>query len=81
MPSDDGFRFPELLRDAGLSRPVVLMHSVDDGIKSSRRCLERGVRRLIPKGLHKDELLTAVPKVYAGQQCWGGVESSDTEAE
>ncbi len=81
MPRADGFRFLELLRDAGLSLPVVLMHSVDDGMKSIRRCLEMGARGLIPKGNDKDELLEAVRKVYAGQQCWSGLLPCNSEAD
>lgn len=73
MPRADGFQFLHLLRDAGMSLPVVLMHSVDDGVKSIRRCLEMGARGLIRKGHDKDELLDAVRKVYAGQQCWSGL--------
>ncbi len=81
MPRADGFRFLHLLRDAGLSLPVVLMHSVDDGMKSIRRCREMGARGLIPKGHDKDELLEAVRKVYAGQQVWKGLAPGNAEAE
>lgn len=73
MPRADGFRFLQLLRDAGMSLPVVLMHSVADGMKSVRRCLEMGVRGLIAKGHDKAELLEAVRKVYSGQQVWNGL--------
>lgn len=81
MPRADGFRFLELLRDAGLSLPVVLLHSIDDGMKSIRRCVDLGARGLIPKGHDKVELLEAVRKVYAGQQCWSGLGACNSAAD
>ena len=73
MPRADGFRFLQLLRDAGVTLPLVLMHSVDDGMRSVRRCLEMGAKGLVVKGRDKEELLNAVRKVHAGQQLWEGI--------
>jgi len=71
MPRADGFRFLELVRQAGWKLPVVLMHTVDDGAKSFRRCQELGAKGLVLKG-HENQLLDAVRMVHAGQTLWSG---------
>jgi two-component system nitrate/nitrite response regulator NarL len=70
MPGADGIQFLQRLREAGLSLPVVLMHTVDEGVKSLRRCQEMGAKGLVPKGHDRQELLDAVHQVYAGQEFW-----------
>lgn len=72
MPRTDGFQFLELLRQAGLKLPVVVMHSVQDGTNVVRRCEELGAKGLISKGLEKAALVDAVRRVYAGEQLWNG---------
>lgn len=81
MPRADGFQFLQLLRDAGLTLPVVLMHSVDDGMRSLRRSQELGAKGLIPKGHDKEELLDAVRKVHAGRALWNSFALGAAEAE
>lgn len=70
MPRADGFRFLQSLNEAGWKLPVVLMHSIDDGMKSARRCREMGAKGLLLKGRDKEELLNAVRKVHGGGQLW-----------
>lgn len=70
MPTADGFQFLQMLRDAGLKLPVVLMHSVQDGALAVRRCQDLGARGLIRKGEEKDQLLAAVHSIYAGRDLW-----------
>lgn len=71
MPRADGYRFLELLRQAGMTLPVVLMHTVDEGMKSVRRCQELGAQGLVVKGRHEQSLRDAIHKVHAGQSLWG----------
>jgi DNA-binding NarL/FixJ family response regulator len=73
MPRVDGFRLLQMLQDADLKLPVVLMHSLDDGTKSVRRCRELGAKGLVTKGLDDENLLDAIRKVYAGEQVWSHV--------
>ena len=72
MPRADGFQFLQLLREAGMALPVVLMHSVDDGSKSLSLCREMGARGLVSKGQDKEGLLDAVRHVHAGDEVWSG---------
>lgn len=70
MPRADGFRFLELLREAGHKLPVVLMHSVQDGMNNIRRCQALGAKGLLHKGVEQDQLLDAVRSIHAGQELW-----------
>lgn len=72
MPRADGFQFLEKLRDAGLKLPVVLMHSVQDGMHAVRRCRELGAMGLLHKGEDQQRLVGAVRSVHAGQDLWSG---------
>jgi len=67
MPRADGFRFLELVREAGVMVPV-LMHSVHDGYV--RRCRDLGAKGFVLKGQEKDVLLAAVQAVHAGNEFW-----------
>jgi DNA-binding NarL/FixJ family response regulator len=78
MPKADGFQFLKLLQDAGMKLPVVLMHSVDDGTKSVRRCREMGAMGLVPKGQEKEVLLNAVHQVHNGEQLWDRDDQRET---
>ena len=62
----------ELLREAGLELPVVLMHSVQDGMTAVRRCQELGAKGLVSKGQDKECLIAAVHRVRAGDEMWDG---------
>ena len=70
MPRVDGMQFLQMLKDAGLKLPVVLMHSINDGTKSVRQCRDMGARGLLPKGQEKEALVQAVQKVHAGEEVW-----------
>jgi DNA-binding NarL/FixJ family response regulator len=72
MPRADGFQLLEMLRNAGLKLPVVLMHSVQDGTQAIRRCQDLGAKGLIRKGEEKEQLLTAVHSVHSGRDLWDG---------
>ncbi len=76
MPRVDGFQFLEMLRAAGLSLPVVLMHSVQDGSNVIRRCMELGAKGLLPKGQEKEALIAALHRVHGGQQLWNDSSAS-----
>lgn len=70
MPRADGFQFLELLRKEGLKLPVVLMHSVQDGMNAVRRCRELGAKGLINKDQDQNNLVKAVEKIHAGEELW-----------
>lgn len=70
MPGADGFRFLELVHQAGLKLPVVVMHTMNDGTENARRSQALGARGMLSKGLHRDELLNAVRRVHAGETLW-----------
>jgi len=70
MPGSDGFRFLELVRQAGLKLPIVLMHTVNDGSENVRRSRSLGARGLLPKGLGRQEMVDAVRRVHAGEVLW-----------
>lgn len=70
MPGSDGFRFLELVRQAGLKLPVVLMHTVNDGSENVRRSRSLGAVGLLPKGLGRDDLIGAIRQVHAGESLW-----------
>lgn len=72
MPRADGFQFLEMLRNAGLTLPVVLMHSVQDGMNAVRRCQELGAKGLITKDHDQDFLLKALHSINSGEQIWNG---------
>jgi DNA-binding NarL/FixJ family response regulator len=79
MPKADGFDFLQLLHDANLTLPVVLMYSIDDGTRSLRQCRELGAKGLVSKCQDRHELIDAVRQVYAGGDVWsraGHIESS-----
>jgi DNA-binding NarL/FixJ family response regulator len=75
MPGSDGFRFLELVRQAGLKLPVVLMHTVNDGTENVRRSRSLGACGVLPKGLGRQEMVDAVRRVYAGETLWDVRES------
>ena len=70
MPRADGYQFLEMVRNAGLQLPVVLMHSVQDGMNAVRRCHELGAKGLLHKGEDQEKLVQAVRSVHAGQELW-----------
>lgn len=70
MPHANGFDLLQLLQEAGLMLPVVLMYSVDEGMKSLRRCREYGAKGLVSKCHDRDVLINAVREVYAGGDVW-----------
>lgn len=70
MPGSDGFRFLELVRQAGLKLPVVLMHTVNDGTENVRRSRSLGACGLLSKGLGHQELVDAVCRAHAGELLW-----------
>ena len=70
MPHADGYQFLEMVREARLKFPVVLMHSVHDGAAANRRCQELGAKGLLQKGRDDDQLLQAVRSVHAGRDLW-----------
>lgn len=72
MPRADGFQFLQMLRDAGLKMPVVLMHSVDDGMNAVRGCQSLGAKGLIAKDHDGDFLVKAVQRIYDGDELWNG---------
>jgi DNA-binding NarL/FixJ family response regulator len=72
MPRADGFQFLELLKKEGLKLPVVLMHSVQDGMHAVRRCQELGAKGLIGKDHDQGYLLKAVESIHAGNEVWNG---------
>lgn len=74
MPQADGFRFLELVQEAG-AIVSVLMHSVHDGGEYLRRCRNLGARGLILKGQEREVLLTAIRTVHAGKEYWHGPSS------
>lgn len=69
MPRADGFTFLALMRDAGISLPVI-MHSVLDGSEILRRCRQLGARGFVLKGSDRELLLAAVRAAWAGAECW-----------
>lgn len=69
MPGGDGFLFLELVRQAGLTVPVV-MHSMNDGHVYRSRAL--GAAGFVVKG-QDHKLLPAVRAVYAGGEFWDGL--------
>lgn len=71
MPGSDGFRFLELVRQAGLTLPVVLMHTVNDGSENVRRSQSLGANGLLEKGVGREELIRAIGRVHAGEEIWG----------
>ncbi len=75
MPGSDGFRFLELVRQAGMKLPVVLMHSVNDGMENIRRSRSLGASGLLPKGLDRKDMVEAVRRVHAGEILWDVRES------
>lgn len=70
MPGSDGFRFLELVRQAGLQLPAVLMHTVNDGSENVRRSRLLGARGLLLKGLARQGIIEAVCRVHTGQTLW-----------
>lgn len=66
MRGGDGFEFLELIRDAGLTLPV-LIHSMNDGYVRRSRAL--GAAGFVIKG-QDHKLLLAVRAVYAGGEFW-----------
>jgi DNA-binding NarL/FixJ family response regulator len=70
MPRADGFRFLQLVREAGLTLPVVLMHSVNDGDEYVRRCRELGAKGLLQKGQDNRVLVEMVQRIHAGGEAW-----------
>lgn len=74
MPGSDGYRFLELVRDAGVSVPVV-MHSIEDGAATIRRCRELGAVGLVAKGEIPFVLRDAVRAASAGWHFWDGIAS------
>lgn len=70
MPGSDGFQFLELVRQAGLKVPVVLMHSMNDGSENVRRSRSLGACGLLPKGLGRHEMIDAVCRAHAGETLW-----------
>jgi DNA-binding NarL/FixJ family response regulator len=74
MPRADGFKFLELVQQAGLALPVV-MHSVHDGSEYLRRCQSLGAKGFVLKGQEKDVLLAAIRAVHAGGEFWSGPSS------
>jgi DNA-binding NarL/FixJ family response regulator len=72
MPESDGYRVLEMIRQAGHSIPVV-MHTIQDGAETVRRCRELGAKGLITKGEEPSVLRDAVRAVFAGRQFWEGV--------
>lgn len=71
MPGGDGYRFLELIRSAGLSLPVV-MHTIQNGAETIRRCRELGAAGLVAKGEEPHVLRDAVRAASAGWQFWDG---------
>lgn len=71
MPGSDGFRFLELVRQAGLTLPVVLMHTVNDGSENVRRSQSLGANGLLAKGVGREELILAIGRVHSGEEIWG----------
>ncbi|HTN02646.1 MAG TPA: response regulator transcription factor [Planctomycetaceae bacterium] len=76
MPESDGYRFLELIRAAGLSLPVV-MHTIQSGAETIRRCRELGAVGLVAKGEEPDVLRDAVRAASAGRQFWDGSASHE----
>lgn len=76
MPVADGFEFLQSVRAAGLGRPVVLMHSVNDGGENRRRCRDLGAKGLLSKHQGRLELLAAVRTVHHGGDLWDPVVNS-----
>lgn len=73
MPTADGFQFLEMLRAAGLQVPVVLMHSVRDGMQVARRCQSLGAKGLLHKSADQELLIDAIRKVHAGEALWSSI--------
>lgn len=71
MPRADGFKFLELVQQAGVI-VAVLMHSVHDGSEYFRRCRSLGAKGFILKGQERDVLLSAIRTVHAGDEFWNG---------
>jgi DNA-binding NarL/FixJ family response regulator len=74
MPRADGFRFLELVQEAG-SIVSILMHSVHDGSEYFRRCRSLGAKGFLLKGQDRDVLLNAIRTVHAGEEFWHGPSS------
>lgn len=70
MPRADGFEFLRSLKEAGMTLPVVLMHTVDEGTKLALRSRELGARGLVLKGQDREELLQSIRKVHSGGDLW-----------
>jgi DNA-binding NarL/FixJ family response regulator len=69
MPRADGYVFLQLVKETGMVVGV-LMHTLDCGTNSVRRCRELGARGLIAKNGDGEALLNAVRRVHAGEEVW-----------
>lgn len=69
MPRADGFAFLQLVQETGIVVRA-LMHTVEVGTNSVRRCRELGARGIVAKGHDGDVLLNAVRRVHAGEEVW-----------
>ena len=71
MPRADGFKFLEIIRQAGSLVPVV-MHSVHDGGEYLRRCQHLGAKGFVLKGQDQSVLLAAIRAAHTGDEYWSG---------